>query len=816
RPKPIESPAQVLVGKKRWIARIVLLIGTPLFSFALLEVLLRVSGFGYSTHLFQARRIEGKNVWVQNDHFTRRFFGKNMERLPFPTVMEKPKAPGTVRIFVLGESAAYGDPQPDFGLPRMLDAFLSARYPHTHFEVINAAMTAINSHVILPAARDCVRADSDIWVIYMGNNEVVGPFGAGTVFGGQSAGMALIRGGLAVKKTRTGQLLELLFSRLSRRPDANREWGGMEMFLKNEVRADDKKMSSVYAHFGRNLQDILNLAARNHIKVALGTVAVNLKDCAPFASQHRPALTRDQLDQWQSSYNGGIGAQKAGKLAEAAALFRSAAQIDDSFADLHFAWGQTLLALGEVNQARRHFTEARDDDTLRFRADTRINEIIRQSAAGRERQGIGLVDTEGKMEQQSPNGLPGAEFFYEHVHLNFEGNYAVARAFAEQVGRLVPSLSGQPEANLSPWPTASDCAKRLGWTDSSRYEGEREILARLTEAPFVGQLNHEQEYTTVRQQLAQVARAETPEGLRSAERSCRDALSRAPEDWVLSKELAGLLERLGDYGGAVDCWRAVVKALPHHAESWQSLGRALVSQKRDDQAREAYSQALILEPDSPVALTGMAEICARRGDYAETIRYYERILRFKPYWGPAHLGLAEALEKSGRKEQAQAHFQQALQNRMYTPAALKGLATFCFERGWYKEAVTNFVAALTLDPLDASTEVNLGMTLGLLGQNKEAQQHYAQALRLDPNFAEAHVRLGFELGRGGDDAGAMDHFAKAVQLKPQLLEARLDLGIALLNQHLQAQALDQFREVLKQSPTNSIALRYVKSLEHAP
>ena len=51
-------------------------------------------------------------------------------------------------------------------------------------------MTAINSHAILPIARECARRDGDLWIIYMGNNEMVGPFGAGTVFGSRVAGGA--------------------------------------------------------------------------------------------------------------------------------------------------------------------------------------------------------------------------------------------------------------------------------------------------------------------------------------------------------------------------------------------------------------------------------------------------------------------------------------------------------------------------------------------------------------------------------------------------------------------------------------------------
>jgi len=91
-----------------------------------------------------------------------------MAREPYALKLAEKKPPGTIRIFVFGESAAYGDPQPDFGLPRMLDAVLSGGFPGQRFEVINVAMTAINSHAILPIARECARREGDVWVIYMG------------------------------------------------------------------------------------------------------------------------------------------------------------------------------------------------------------------------------------------------------------------------------------------------------------------------------------------------------------------------------------------------------------------------------------------------------------------------------------------------------------------------------------------------------------------------------------------------------------------------------------------------------------------------
>jgi hypothetical protein len=88
----------------------------------------------------------------------------------FPAV----KKAGTVRIFVLGESAAAGTPDPSFGFARILDVMLRQRHPGTDFEVINAAMRGINSHIVRRIAQECLQYEPDLLLLYMGNNEFVG------------------------------------------------------------------------------------------------------------------------------------------------------------------------------------------------------------------------------------------------------------------------------------------------------------------------------------------------------------------------------------------------------------------------------------------------------------------------------------------------------------------------------------------------------------------------------------------------------------------------------------------------------------------
>ena len=259
----------------------------PLICLGILEVGLHLAGFGYPTSFLLPFSADGQKIFIQNNQFGWRFFGAQMAREPADIALPQAKESGTVRIFIFGESAAFGDPQPEFGLPRMLQAMLELRHPGVKFEVANTAMTGINSHVILPIARDCARAGGDIWVIYLGNNEVIGPFGAGTVFGRQTPPLPFIRASLAFKATRTGELFDSLFHQFHPPPAGKSEWGGMEMFLGQQVRASDPRMDGVYDSFAKNLTDIIRLGHESGAGIVVSTVAVNLKDCAPFASQHR-------------------------------------------------------------------------------------------------------------------------------------------------------------------------------------------------------------------------------------------------------------------------------------------------------------------------------------------------------------------------------------------------------------------------------------------------------------------------------------------------------------------------------------------------
>jgi len=783
----------------------------PLLCLTLVEATLRIVGFGHPSSFLLSRENNGRKFWIQNDRFGWRFFGPHYSRTPQAFAIARKKPADTIRIFVLGESAAQGDPQPDFGLPRMLQTMLSLRYTNTHFEVVNAAMTGINSHTIRDIAGSCARANGDIWVVYMGNNEVVGPFGVGTVFGPQTTPLPLIRAGLALRTTRTGQWLDEVKARLAPAPDSQSEWRGMMMFLNHRVRADDPRMKRVYAHLEHNLEDIIDTGLNSDARMVVCNVAVNLSDCAPFASSFRPDLDDASRKRWMNIYQQAITHQQEADSEEALRLYRDAGQIDNTVADLQFRMGQCLLTLGEHEGAAKAFASARDLDCLRFRFDGQMDEITREVSHRHQDEPIRFVDVQAAFEANTPNGIPGSEFFYEHVHLTWEGNLLLARTIASQLATFLPERVTQ--SATSNWADDEEIGRRLAWTARERLAGISEILARMQNPPFTHQLNHQEQVAALKTMVDHLS---SPSTLTIALNSCEQAARLSPDDPTLQRRLASLRLETGNSEGAIEAAKRTTELQPHSPDAWNHLGTTLAKGGRADRAVESFETALRLDPSGYSTRHNLALAHAKMGQVDAALEEWERVLELKPRFGSAYLSMGQVLESQGQIQEAEENYRKALENRILRGPDLASLARLCLKQGWYEAAVTNLQDALTFLPTDASLHLELANTLTALGRGEEAQPHFLTAAKLNPTQLTSQFLLGLELGRQGKPEEAAAHFREVVRLDPELVEGRLNLAITLAEQGLNVEALAEFEEVLRRQPTNAVALQYASQLRAKP
>ena len=165
RPAARPGPARPMPARRLWLFRIGALL-LPVLALGLLELTLRLAGYGYSTAFFKEVRENGKTFAINNEAFSLRFFPPELARWAGTFKFAKAKPADVRRIFVFGESAAMGDPQPAYGASRYLEVLLREKFPDEKFEIINLGITAINSHVILPIARDVAASgQGDLWII---------------------------------------------------------------------------------------------------------------------------------------------------------------------------------------------------------------------------------------------------------------------------------------------------------------------------------------------------------------------------------------------------------------------------------------------------------------------------------------------------------------------------------------------------------------------------------------------------------------------------------------------------------------------------
>ena len=698
------TPIQGVRGRARttrriWLFRLLAAVVIPCPMLLLVELFLRLIGYGFPAEAIIRCQVDGHRAYCDNAKFAWQFFPRSIAREFDPFVFPADRTENTYRVFIIGASAAQGTPAGEYCFGRVLNVMLRDKYPGVDFQIITAAMPAINSHAALNIAQDCADHDADLLIVYLGNNEVVGPYGAGTVFAPLSDNLSFIRARLALKSTRLGQLLRRPFDPDPAQQQAQIVWQGLAMFLEKQVRAESDPLQAVYAHFQRNLSDIIRTAKKNDIPIIVSSVATNLKDSPPFASLHRHDLTAAQEAEWDGLYRQGAALEDTHEYGEAVAFYLQATRIDETFADLHFRMGRCYGHLEEYDKARSAYVRAREFDALRFRADKRINEIIRNVAAGNESDGIGFVDAVDIFAAQSPNSIPGRELFYEHVHMNFAGTYLLARAMFEKIETLLPERVRKRMNSEAPPLSETQCAERLAYTDWDRRNLTKEVLnVFIKKPPFTNQLYHHQRVERMEQQLQELEEHLDQESLETAQEQYLQAIERSPQDWWLHWKYALLLttdlndvrtgaehyrvvteltpksysayatyglalSALGEHEAAISNSLAALRLNPICADAYHLLGISYEQTGRPEKAMECYSSQAELRPDHAHAYNNMAVLLDQQQRIRQAEEVYRKGLVFSPDDVPLRYNLALLLARQGRFEEAMTEIHAALESQ---------------------------------------------------------------------------------------------------------------------------------------------------------
>jgi tetratricopeptide (TPR) repeat protein len=479
-------------------------------------------------------------------------------------------------------------------------------------------------------------------------------------------------------------------------------WGGLQMFLGNQLPPDDPRKEVVYKNFQRNLQDILRAGRNAGAAIILNTVAVNLKDCPPFASV------------------------AAGKTSHSAGV--------------EYGNAESLLTHGDAAAAREQFQRACDDDALPFRADSRINGIIRETA--RRLAGPGLVLCDAAAALPEAGKIAGQETFYEHVHFNFDGNYRLALLWAAQAERLLPD--DVKNKAKDGWASQELCEARLGLTDWNRCDVLNAVRQRMERPPLDSQSNNDRRVSDLKARIDRMLRQRDAAAATNARALYHDAIARAPRDYLLHENFGEFLELTGNVKQATQEWKQARELMPRNPFAFLTEGQLLERQADSSAARDAFRQAVNLHPRYAEAWFELGKLDAIEGNLEDALKNYRQSAALQPNDAQTCLYMGKVLSLLKRTD----------------------------------ESVRNFRRALELDGANWEAHYALGGELGMNGRIAEAKAEFQQVVRLQPQFAMGHLNLGVALLKLNDPQGARQQFNETLRLDPGNKSARGYLAAA--------------------------------------
>ncbi len=713
----------------RWFRRLGLAIGTVLVLMVILELTSYLFYPGHSTRFLLSGESNGQPTWIENQFFSYRFTAARAAQAPLPIVALKTPATNNLRVCILGGSVAMGEPDPSFSIGRQLELMLQKRYPNHLVEVINMSLRGGNSHVLREVARDLKRLNPQAVIVLTGNEEVAGPYGPASGLGRFHHSSRIARLMTLFSRTRISQLFVSGINWISpARSDLN-AWRNQEpIFLLGRMDSQDPRLKAVYRSFRRNLKAILEDAAEASPVVIVCTVPVNLRDCAPFSTSYLNDETAAQ--RVREELRAAIAAEAATNRIKAARLYSDIIRRHPSHAEALFRAARLALRDHHTAEACALYSRARDTDAIRLRADSRLNAIVRESAA---QEDVSLLDAEALFAVHSPQGIPGQELFLDHIHYSFNASHLLAsalldrmeflRAFDATPGGDIPDAEEMAtELLYSPW----GCADQLDATIDQQIRPP--FRHQLNNAETLARLNEEKKVWDAKVQAISQINTQSIFTRRQASR---------PDDTWLAARAAGYLVKANAAARAETVAEEAYADWSHRYDI-----RALLALSRALQGESAAEGIQLIRGtdrntgyfDINMAI-GIGQQLLEKQKVAEARPWLEYALERDSWNSEAAIALAKTLYQLDESEAAVELLQQSIERNPDNPLLWEEMASLYCLLGKWTLATHCFVKSEELAPYRYERLLKWADALVRLRQYGRAQgpiQRYVTAMPDEP------------------------------------------------------------------------------------
>lgn len=356
------------------------------------------------------------------------------------------KASQEVRMFCLGGSTVRGRPYAvDTAFSKWAELELNNRDPTKSYQVVNCGGLSYASYRLTYIAKEVLQYDPDLLIIATGHNEFLedrtfsevkeqadSPFTSWLL---SLRTVSLVRGlfGESDIEQQRRSHASTLPSEIDVRLDENSGYASYHW--------DDDWRKQVQNQYLESLKEISNICKEAGVPMVLVRLGSNVRDCPPFKSELRAEVNDADTARFHRLM------RQAQELVEdpksALAIYRELMEIDSNHALLNYRIARCYDQLGDLDSAGLYYMEAKELDVCPLRILYSMDEQLQIFAAEND---IPLVEASEAIRYESIAGIPGDDFYSDHVHPTIRGHQIVGR---ELVKTLVKHRLAELSVNWS-------------------------------------------------------------------------------------------------------------------------------------------------------------------------------------------------------------------------------------------------------------------------------------------------------------------------------------------------------------------------------
>ncbi|MFW6163234.1 MAG: tetratricopeptide repeat protein, partial [Planctomycetota bacterium] len=235
----------------------------------------------------------------------------------------------------------------------------------------------------------------------------------------------------------------------------------------------------------------------------------------------------------------------------------------------------------------------------------------------------------------------------------------------------------------------------------------------------------------------------------------------------------------GEPTAAIRQVQAFLEISPNSPKAMELLGASCSTAQRHEEAAEAYSAAVRLNPSDIGCVAAAAKAFRAAGEPAKAKACCQAYVDAWPTDPRGHLLLGDTLLADDGAAEARREFDEALRLAPDSLDALRRLVRVCIGQGAFGGGIEACEAYLKRHPEDARAWHLLAGPHAAKGGLADAQRCLARALRLDGDLVQARFDLGNIHLRRKDYGRAIEHFEAVAERRPSDARALNNLAWCL-------------------------------------